>query len=412
MLANQPNEPIVLAYVANPMAHVPTGTRIMTGLMLLAYGMGKLLAPFWLYADYSAEVFAPVVGLADGRLWLSIVALMATLAFGYWPGPGRRLRALAVAITLGFAFLTSNIPLAIGTIFGERLWFASTAGFALAVAWVGSRLRTVTPNQRRTALAIAGIWCLACSMVILQRNSVWQNNETLFRTELTRQPNSVRLRLAVAQLELAHGHFDSAQEHLDQAEQLQPEEGKIWLYRLMLAGARGDSIAAVQHAQRAETARYYEPLAYGHEVLTLRAAAHEQAGDSKAALATIRRAVALRPHYLNALRLYAVLARDQEPPEQWLPAVRTAERQAPGDPLWAALGAYGALRTGRLEVAEQLYRQLDASGFTTEASLGLADCAITRKDRPRAAERLQSLDPARLDPSQRQWLERLRAQLR
>ena len=110
MLASQPEEPIVLAYVANPLAHLDAAARIANATVLWVYGLGKLCLPFWLYADYSAEVFPLVDGFGHWLPWAAVLALAALAGCGLWPGRSRPLRLTAVAMLLTFSFVTSNVP--------------------------------------------------------------------------------------------------------------------------------------------------------------------------------------------------------------------------------------------------------------------------------------------------------------
>ena len=222
----------------------------------------------------------------------------------------------------------------------------------------------------------------------------------------------MRLQLADAQLAIAAGDFERARRRLDRAEALKPDEGKIWLYRAMLAAVDDDPQATVTAARRALESPTYERHAYGHEVLALLASSLRRLGRGDEAFARARQALALRPHYVPALELVLRLGRDRLPLGEWPPLIERGEAAAPDNPTWTLFRALGALRTGDVAGAERLFRDLDRAGIGTEAVLGLAACQVRRGARADAAASLDRLVRSTLDPDQRRRFDELRQQAR
>lgn len=115
----------------NPMVAVGLFERIPTSLDCAGRYLSLLFWPARLSADYSA----PVLGLVNRATPLFLFGLLATLGL---IGLAVARREKPYGWAAGFALLTfalaSNIPIAIGTIFAERLLYLPSAGLLLVVA--------------------------------------------------------------------------------------------------------------------------------------------------------------------------------------------------------------------------------------------------------------------------------------
>ena len=180
-------------FLVNPLAHVDAPTRIASALWVALVALSKLVVPIGLASDYGHAVFDRF-GFGDPRAWLGAAALLALLGLGLASLRKPRTRELGLGILtiLGFGFVTSNIPFATGTIFGERLLFAPSLGFALVLAWV---------LRRWSALGLrigAAAWLGTSLLVFGSRVPIWKDNATLFAHDAERQPRSARLQLAAS----------------------------------------------------------------------------------------------------------------------------------------------------------------------------------------------------------------------
>jgi len=222
------------SYHANPLFRLPFLERALTGVMLLGVGLYKVLLPFHLAADYGAEVFTPVASLADARWLLSFLVLLSILAAGLLWARRQPLLFLAMAAFLGFTFPISNIPLAVETIFGERLYYtpAVSLSFLLAFLWVLLSRRNLA-RWRLAGGIVLLVWLATCSVRIVQRCQDWQDNDTLFTTDAANQPDSISMQMAAAAVYRLRSQTLGEPEatkarvqwkrHLDRAHALNPE---------------------------------------------------------------------------------------------------------------------------------------------------------------------------------------------
>ncbi len=254
MLDSLPYPPEPHNFVRNPLAHMDLVERFCMGTYVLGYGLCLCLAPFALAADYSHSVFPLVDELTQWRFLIAAAALLLILVGGLWIRRRHPLLFLGMAAFLGFAFVISNIPIVIGTIFGERLYYAPSLGLSFAVAWLWSRLW----HRWWVVLSVLlGIWTMLCTVVILQRNVVWQDDKTLFRHEVVNQPQSVRMQLCAAST-FAQNDIEQAVHHIRKAMELEPEYANAWGLLGVISSDRRRDRQAEQQLTRSLTARYFD----------------------------------------------------------------------------------------------------------------------------------------------------------
>lgn len=214
---------IEIGYLGNPLASEPAAVRIATAIKIWGYGLYKTFWPFHLASDYGPVVFTPVRGFDVGFV-AAAVALPAALIAGTWHTRRRPLVLLATASWFGFSFLTSNVPLAIGVQFAERLYFIPSVALSFLVAWAV----TNAGPAKKWILGIVAIWIGACAVRSYLRSSDWRDNQSLFFADVARQPRSIGLRLHAAYAARQSGRRDLVVENLHAALALDPELGQAY----------------------------------------------------------------------------------------------------------------------------------------------------------------------------------------
>lgn len=249
------SSPREVYYPVNPLAWAETAVRMMTGIKLLFYQILMLLFPFRLCSDYSFEAISLVRIWYDPLFLLALAghAALVIVAVLTW----RRGRPLFFAVAFFYAtsLITSNILLAIGTIFGERLLFTPSFALAVTAAWLLRRREKRAgesefppPADRRRvhALGLVALWLAASTVTAMGRGPQWGDNRTLFVHDAERQPKSVVLNLRAAKIRMDEGDTAEAERLLRRSLEVLPDDPVALnnlgeLYRLTGRGREADT---------------------------------------------------------------------------------------------------------------------------------------------------------------------------
>ena len=177
--------------------------RLASGFAVLTKYLQLLVWPNPLSSDYSYTVI-PLSSWGEVRTIFGVLFYGGLTAFAIWGLMRRRFLGLCAAGFLGGIFLYSQIPLVIGTMFGERLAYVSSLFFCVAVAYGLAMLLRVDLTSgllkwaelrgtQRTMLGLVAILLLPMVGKTISRNAVWKDNFTLFTTDSKTYPRSVRL---------------------------------------------------------------------------------------------------------------------------------------------------------------------------------------------------------------------------
>lgn len=286
--------------VDNPIAGATGAARVWTPLRVFGHAATLLTFPRSLSADYSYDQI-PLVASPDLATILSIVALGA-LAFGAFA-----LRKRAAPVSFGIAFfllswlVTSNIPIVIGTIFGERLLYLPSAGVCLAVA---SALAAV-PARRLGAVAIAAL-ALAGFARTWARNPDWKNNAALFASTVATSPRSCKALDGYASELLTAGRPKDAIPWAERALAVYPDYPNAHLTLAkcsrLLATQETDAGRRGELRRRADSEARRVAVAYGSaDAWSVLGSVALDDGNVSDALASFRKSVELQPRFVPGL---------------------------------------------------------------------------------------------------------------
>lgn len=218
------------AYSSNPLYLSGWGTRILTATKVWGYALGLCMAPFSLCCLYSQNVFDLVHTPLDLGFLGALSALLLFLVLGLVHARRSPLLFLGMATFLGFSFVTSNVPLPIGTILGERLYYTPSLGICLLPA---AALPWLLPRRRLfvVAMAVLALWMGASALKILERNGVWKSNDSLFLNDVQIHPECADLQLKAATMygSKARNDLDKAEAHIREALRLQKDFPLAWV---------------------------------------------------------------------------------------------------------------------------------------------------------------------------------------
>jgi hypothetical protein len=214
--------------IVTPAAAVPAGEsaflwRWGTPLYTLAKSATMLFVPWPLRHDYSHPTITAIGRFSDPRLWYGVlwfVALIAVLVLSF-----RRHRPMFVAVGLAIIpyLIVSNFPVAIGTIFGERLLYAPSVGFCMAMGLLAATLLRPSRSEsdehqlraplfanltRRHGIVLSGV-AIALgvqAVMVVSRNADWRTWRTLAVSLPADERASFKVLSAYAELALQDGY--------------------------------------------------------------------------------------------------------------------------------------------------------------------------------------------------------------
>ncbi|MBK8229934.1 MAG: tetratricopeptide repeat protein [Candidatus Eisenbacteria bacterium] len=339
----------------NILTEVGAFDRIVTALGLQWLVVWRYLVPVTLSADYSFQQLTVTAGWkAGGAAFAALVALLA------WIGlrRGDRVVVWGGGLAVATGLLTSNLPMAIGTIMGERLAYLPSVGSFLLLVHAATHLPL--PAALRTPRAA---WSLAAAPLLLlsARTAIrcpdWNDDLSLFRATAEASPRSGKARANHAVALIRAERYPEALEEALAAARTAPNypaaEGAVGTALFRLGRAR----EALPHLRRAA----FNPPVARKNLEALLELGNAQVSLSAGAAAESVFAVALavapgsdsRPWIGRASSL-ALQSRWPESSATWNRAVRLA----PTDPAVRRQWAYALWQAGRIDSSEAIYLRL------------------------------------------------------
>jgi tetratricopeptide (TPR) repeat protein len=191
-------------FIDNPMtsAHSDPLTRMVNATRLLGLYAWKTVVPVHLSADYSFNQI-PVLELSDVSLWLQVVGFIAGVLCGVL-----YFRKRVPEVAFGFAFfplafvVTSNVPFAIGTIFGDRLAYVPSLAYPIILCGVFKLGISRGVFPARALYLGLGLLVAIYAVRSVFWSLEWQQKETLYAHMVKASPDSTRAQTTGARLAL------------------------------------------------------------------------------------------------------------------------------------------------------------------------------------------------------------------
>ncbi len=332
----------------NPLIQEPFGIRLMNGVKLLAFQIWLFLWPARLSVDYSFDAIPTSRSWSQAEPLAAGVLIAVLLVHGLVMLRRRPAVGWGTCFFLGTALFTSNILVPIGTLFGERLTYLSTAGLCLALAaavdgLLGGR-RAEGPPAWMTAVGLLLLLGAAAGLGArtLSRNRDFSASEILFESAAEVVPDSARVHFQLGALLAGQQIYGKAEEHYTRTLVIHPSmlQAALGLANVHLAAKNWETALAVYDDILAQllATRSDDPTAQDEitrQVYTSRSAAKAGKGDLDGAAADLRLALQLTggpegdvrvgPH----LQLARLLA-DRGKPQEAIPVLRQALALQPG----------------------------------------------------------------------------------
>jgi tetratricopeptide (TPR) repeat protein len=200
----------------------------------------------------------------------------------------------------------------------ERFRFMPSSGFALLVAWL---LFTYVQN-RKVATGIALGLGVILTVTTLLRNPAWENNYTLFTTDVHTSPNSAKLRNAMAgelsvqwaalppeQQTAQQPMLNEALGHIEAAIRIHPTYKQAYFIKGNILNYLKQYDASIQAYQQARQIDPGYDQAFDNLMITYRDAGRyygEQQGDVRTAIQYLEQAYQAMPTEYETIRLLGV----------------------------------------------------------------------------------------------------------
>jgi Tfp pilus assembly protein PilF len=179
--------------INNPYYLATTTEKIATRIYVCFEYIKLLLFPHPLSSDYSFRQI-PYVTFTSIQVWLSVFTFLALGLATVYLFIKKHVLSFALLFFFAFFFLINNTLFDIGATMGERLIFHSCLGFCIIASWcIWWLVQTIIKDihtQQKIAYAFTCILLLPMGYKTIARNSSWEDNFTLFTTDVRHAPNS------------------------------------------------------------------------------------------------------------------------------------------------------------------------------------------------------------------------------
>lgn len=191
-------------------AAVPLGFRLLTMAEVVVQYLGIVVAPRGLHMERQV---APVASVLDPT------ALAAVAGLGLLVAAAVAARRRAWPLTLGVAwFFVALLPVAnlvpLATFMAEHWVYVPLMGLCLALGWAAAQRRWSTIAAACALVVLAGL--------TIRRNVDWRDGRTLYESLLPLAPESLRVRVNLAQAYQEAGARDRARAAYEDVVRLRP----------------------------------------------------------------------------------------------------------------------------------------------------------------------------------------------
>jgi len=281
---------------------VSRGDYLVTQCVVIATYIRLLLVPINQNLDYDFPLYH---SLADPAVLFSSSFLLSIICVGWYlyyrsRCSARALRLVAFGIFWFFIALSvesSVIPIA-DVIFEHRAYLPSVGAclaFSAAAGFGGERLAVRHRLGWKTAVSVLGGIVLIFAVGTIQRNTVWHDEETLWRDVVRKSPDKARGFNNLALAYLKKGEFEKAGALFDRAIALDPRYADAYNNRGNLSEKINQNEKAIEDYSRAIEINPYDADYYYN-----RGYVRSKKKEYEAAIRDFSRAIELDPRHDKA----------------------------------------------------------------------------------------------------------------
>jgi hypothetical protein len=182
--------------ISNPYLLASPLQEIATKIFVLLKYIYLLFCPYPLISDYSFNTIS-YKDFTSIQVFLSIIIHLALIFCAIVFTIKKKIIAFPFIWYLIFLIPIANFFLNIGATMGERLIFHSSLGFCFLLAWpIDYLFKKISLNKtsliQRFQIVLISI-VIVFSIITINRNMDWENNETLFSADYPKAPKNIFL---------------------------------------------------------------------------------------------------------------------------------------------------------------------------------------------------------------------------
>ncbi len=206
-----PKSNAVMSKWQNPIfTEESSSSRFAIAMYSLAFYLKLLFVPYPLRYYYGYSLI-PDVGLENPIAIISIIVHIALIVVAIWLFNRRNLISFGILFYLIGIFPFSNLFFPFTGIIGERMLFAPSIGFAIAIGYIiiliSKSEKSISKGKKLAVCIMTAIIVIPNAVIAINRNHDWKDRETLFAHDIAYSAESAKANVLYANL-LSRNAYD------------------------------------------------------------------------------------------------------------------------------------------------------------------------------------------------------------
>ena len=206
-----PKSNAVMSKWQNPIfTEESSSSRFAIAMYSLAFYLKLLFVPYPLRYYYGYSLI-PDVGLENPIAIISIIVHIALIVVAIWLFNRRNLISFGILFYLIGIFPFSNLFFPFTGIIGERMLFAPSIGFAIAIGYIiiliSKSEKSISKGKKLAVCIMTAIIVIPNAVIAINRNHDWKDRKTLFAHDIEYSAESAKANILYANL-LSRNAYD------------------------------------------------------------------------------------------------------------------------------------------------------------------------------------------------------------
>lgn len=206
-----PKSNAVMSKWQNPIfTEESSSSRFAIAMYSLAFYLKLLFVPYPLRYYYGYSLI-PDVGLENPIAIISIIVHIALIIVAIWLFNRRNLISFGILFYLIGIFPFSNLFFPFTGIIGERMLFAPSIGFAIAIGYIiiliSKSEKSISKGKKLAVCIMTTIIVIPNAVIAINRNHDWKDRDTLFAHDIAYSAESAKANVLYANL-LSRNAYD------------------------------------------------------------------------------------------------------------------------------------------------------------------------------------------------------------